>query len=119
MSTNHSIKCDRASEGENQHGNDPPRPSPVHGDVWRILVLQHIITRDRVFFVSGHVKSKKVIRRYLVGYSFGFYHTEAVIFLRNSQIRKYAEDGGEDFLSFFCSRLFFCVFVPADFVFVG
>jgi hypothetical protein len=79
----------------------------------------NILLLDRVFFVSGHVKSKKVIRRYLVGYSFGFYHTEAVIFLRNSQIRKYAEDGGEDFFSFFCSRLFFCVFVPADFVFVG
>ena len=43
---------------------------------------------------------------------------EAVISLRNSQIRKYAEDGCEVFFSFFCSRLFFCVFVPADFVFV-
>ncbi len=30
-------------------------------------------------------------------------------------VRKYAEDGCE---VFFCSRLFFCVFVPADFVFV-
>ena len=42
--------------------------------------------------------------------------SKAVISLRNSQIRKYTEDMCE---GFFCSRLFFCVFVPADFVFVG
>jgi hypothetical protein len=41
---------------------------------------------------------------------------EAVISLEKRRVRKYAEEGCE---VFFCSRLFFCVFVPADFVFVG
>ena len=44
------------------------------------------------------------------------FETKAVIFLARKQIRKYAEEGCE---GFFCLRLFFCVFVSADFVFVG
>ena len=44
-----------------------------------------------------------------------FVYTKAVISLRNSQIRKYAEDGCEGFFVPDCSF----AFVPADFVFVG
>ena len=43
------------------------------------------------------------------------HHTEAVISLMSTQIRKYANRWCE---GFFCSRLFFCVSVLSDFGFV-
>ena len=42
--------------------------------------------------------------------TFDNFAPKAVIFLEKRRIRKYAEDGCE---VFFCSQLFFCVFVPA------
>jgi hypothetical protein len=45
-----------------------------------------------------------------------FINREAVIFLARRRIRRYANDRCE---VFFCSRLFVCVFVSGNFVFVG
>jgi hypothetical protein len=44
------------------------------------------------------------------------FSSQAVIFLARRQIRRYANDQCE---VFFCSRLFVCVFVSGNFVFVG
>jgi hypothetical protein len=45
-----------------------------------------------------------------------FLSYQAVIFLARRRIRRYANDRCE---VFFCSRLFVCVFVSGNFVFVG